>query len=56
MVYNETWYYYAYKSNIDGNLVQPCVADFSIDKYDRNEDIFTKYKVNVGARIVFPDS
>ena len=36
---------------MEGNRVQECIADFEMDKSDRDSSVFKKWKAKFGARI-----
>lgn len=49
--YNDTYAYMDWASAIEGNREVSCVADMPISKQNRDEAIFAKYTVIVGAHI-----
>ena len=51
MIEDSEWSYETYGSSIEGNFVQPCMADFPISKQDRDLSIFQSYNLTAGARI-----
>jgi hypothetical protein len=43
--------YEPWDSWMEGNRVQECIADFEMDKADRDSSVFRKWKAKFGARI-----
>ena len=48
--------YEPWDSWMEGNRVQECIADFEMDKADRDGSVFRKWKAKFGARIYRDES